>query len=235
MKDQIEVIGFDADDTLWVNEPYYRETEHLFTALMHPVAKKETVMDALNRTEVRNIPLYGYGAKGFTLSMIETALEIAGEDTKPEIVEEVLMLGKTLIDKPVVLIDGAQKVLQQLKNHYKLVLITKGNLLDQERKLRKSGLNNCFHHIEILSDKKEENYQKLFQNLEIPPEAFMMVRNSLKSDVIPALKLGSWGVYIPYHTSWIHERTDENPHQWEKFVELESLSKLAAIMEGIDF
>ena len=231
MKDQIKVIGFDADDTLWVNEPYYRETERLFTQLMHPVADEETVMNALIETEVRNIPLYGYGAKGFMLSMIETALEIAGnKDAKPDIVEGVLSLGKTLIGKPVVLIDGAQSTLQQLKDQYKLVLVTKGDLLDQERKLKKSGLNTCFHHIEILSDKKEENYQRLFQNFDVPPEAFMMVGNSLKSDVLPVLKMGAWGVYIPYHTSWIHERTDENPTKWKHFLELESLSELITLM-----
>jgi putative hydrolase of the HAD superfamily len=198
---------------------------------MHPVADEETVMNALIETEVRNIPLYGYGAKGFMLSMIETALEIAGnKDAKPDIVEGVLSLGKTLIGKPVVLIDGAQSTLQQLKDQYKLVLVTKGDLLDQERKLKKSGLNTCFHHIEILSDKKEENYQRLFQNLDVPPEAFMMVGNSLKSDVLPVLKMGAWGVYIPYHTSWIHERTDENPTKWKHFLELESLSMLAKMM-----
>lgn len=230
MKDQIKVIGFDADDTLWVNEPYYRETERKFTALMHQVADENTVMNALNSMELKNIPLYGYGAKGFTLSMIETALKIAGEDTRPEIIEGVLTLGKTLINKPVVLLDDARSALEKLKNQYKLVLVTKGDLLDQERKLGKSGLNSCFHHIEILSNKKEENYRILFQNLDVSPEEFMMVGNSLKSDVIPALKLGAWGIYIPYHTSWIHERTDEDPVKWERFVELESLSSLAALM-----
>lgn len=230
MKEQIKVIGFDADDTLWVNEPYYRETERLFAQLMSPVADEETVMRALINMEVKNIPLYGYGAKGFMLSMIETVLEIAGQDTRSEFIEGVLTLGKTLLAKPVVLLDDAQNALQQLKDQYRLVLVTKGDLLDQERKLRKSGLHKCFHHIEILSDKKEENYQKLLQNLSIEPEAFMMVGNSLKSDVIPALKLGAWGVYIPYHTSWIHEKTDEDPGKWRQFLELESLSKLADIM-----
>jgi putative hydrolase of the HAD superfamily len=230
MKDQIQVIGFDADDTLWINEPYYRETERLFARLMSPVADEETTMKALIDMEVKNIPLYGYGAKGFMLSMIETVLQIAGEDTQPEFIEGVLSLGKALLAKPVVLLDDAQKALQQLKDQYKLVLVTKGDLLDQERKLRKSGLHNCFHHIEILSDKKENNYRKLLGNLGVQPEAFMMVGNSLKSDVIPALKMGSWGVYIPYHTSWIHERTDENPGKWDQFMELESLSKLANLM-----
>ncbi len=230
MKEQIKVIGFDADDTLWVNEPYYRETERLFAELMSPVADKDSVMKALINIEVKNMPLYGYGAKAFMLSMIETALEIAGDETKPEIIKGVLSLGKALINKPIVLLDNAQNALQKLKNQYKLVLVTKGDLLDQERKLRKSGLHNCFHHIEILSEKKEGNYQNLLQNLEVTPDAFMMVGNSLKSDVIPALKIGAWGVYIPYHTSWVHERTDENPNQWEKFIEMESLSKLAAIM-----
>lgn len=231
MNDQVKVIGFDADDTLWVNEPYYRETELQFTQLMNPVADEDFVMQALINMEVKNIPLYGYGAKGFMLSMIETALQIAGKDTKPEIVEGVLSLGKTLINKPVVLLDNVRNALEKLKNQYKLVLVTKGDLLDQERKLRKSELQNCFHHIEILSDKKEKNYQTLLQNLDVSPQHFMMVGNSLKSDIIPTLKLGAWGVYIPYHTSWIHERTDENPHQWKKFVELENLSKLTDFLQ----
>lgn len=231
MKQQLKVIGFDADDTLWVNETYYRETEQDFIKLMHSFGDEKVVMDTLTATEVRNIHLYGYGVKGFMLSMMETALLVSDHKAGAEITNGILALGKELLNKPVVLLDGAQAMLKQIKGHYHVILATKGDLLDQERKLRKSGLDACFHYIEIMSDKKEENYRKLLSHLDVKPDEFMMVGNSLKSDVLPVLKLGGWGVHIPFHTTWVHEKTNEDPHQWERFLILDHLSELFTILD----
>ncbi len=231
MKQYLKVIGFDADDTLWMNETYYRETEQHFVKLLQPFEKEEEVMRVLMGKELENLSLYGYGAKGFMLSMIETVLQVSDNGVGAEVIDKIIELGKELLDKPVILLDGAREVLQQIKGRFPLILATKGDLLDQERKLRKSGLDTCFHHIEIMSDKKEENYRKLLKRLNIKSEEFMMVGNSLKSDVLPLLKLGAWGVHVPYHTTWVHEETDENPNQWERFRKLDNLTGLIKLLD----
>ena len=231
MKQYLKVIGFDADDTLWMNETYYRETEQHFVKLLQPFEKEEEVMRVLMGKELENLSLYGYGAKGFMLSMIETVLQVSDNGVGAEVIDKIIELGKELLDKPVILLDGAREVLQQIKGRFPLILATKGDLLDQERKLRKSGLDTCFHDIEIMSDKKEENYRKLLKRLNIKSEEFMMVGNSLKSDVLPLLKLGAWGVHVPYHTTWVHEETDENPNQWERLRKLDNLTGLIKLLD----
>ncbi len=228
---KIEILGFDADDTLWVNEIYYRETERELVKLLNDFADEKTVMDTLYHLEIKNLPWYGYGAKGFVLSMTETALRVSQNKIPPEIIGKILELGKTLLAKPVILLDGAREVLEHFKGHIPMILATKGDLLDQERKLRKSGLDSCFHHIEIMSDKNEENYRKLLHHLGVKPEAFLMVGNSLKSDVIPLLKLGAWGAHVPYHTTWVHEKTDEDPHRWNRFITIKKLTGLLNILD----
>jgi putative hydrolase of the HAD superfamily len=232
LKQHLKVIGFDADDTLWVNETYYRETESHFVQLMNEFGGEKEVMEVLMTTELRNLPLYGFGAKGFMLSMMETAIFVSKGKAKSDVFDGIIALGKALLNKPVILLDGAREVLQQLKSRYPMILATKGDLLDQERKLRKSGLDTCFHHIEIMSDKKEANYQKLLKHLDIKPEEFLMVGNSLKSDVLPLLKLGAWGVHVPYHTTWVHEETNEDPSHWERFRSVEKLSDLLKLLEN---
>lgn len=232
MKQHLKIIGFDADDTLWVNETYYRETESEFVKLLVNFASEKKIMDSLYAMEIRNLPLYGYGAKGFMLSMTETALEVSGNQLPSKIIGEIIDLGKALLNKPVILLDGVSEVLQQLKGRYPIILATKGDLLDQERKLRKSGLDSCFHHIEIMSDKSEKNYRKLLTRLSVKPEEFMMIGNSLKSDILPLLKLGAWGVHVPYHTTWIHEKTNEDPKQWERFLSLKKLSELPHLLNN---
>ncbi len=223
---KIKILGFDADDTLWMNETYYRETEREFVKLLAEFAPQKTVMDHLYQMEVKNLPLYGYGAKGFVLSMTETALDVSHGRVTSETIGKIIHLGKTLLNKPVVLLEGAREVLQHFKGRFPMILATKGDLLDQERKLRKSGLDTCFHHIEVMSDKKEGNYAKLLKRLGVRPEEFMMVGNSLKSDVLPLLKLGAWGVHVPYHTTWVHEETNEDPQQWKRFLSVKKLSDL---------
>ncbi len=230
MKQHITVIGFDADDTLWVNEIFYRETEKEFVKLLSDFAPEAAIMKQLYNMEVRNLPLYGYGAKGFVLSMTETALKITDNKLPASTVGKIIDLGKTLLNKPVVLLDGVSRVLRQLTKKYPLILVTKGDLLDQERKLKKSGLDNYFHHIEIMSDKNEDNYRKLLDRLAITPKEFVMAGNSLKSDILPVLKLGAWGVHVPYHTTWIHEKTEEDPKQWKRFLSVEHLQELVGLL-----
>ena len=209
MNNQISVIAFDADDTLWVNETYFRETEEKFCQLLSAYVATDEAMKVLFETEIANLSLYGYGIKGFILSMVETVLKVSNHNAKPEIIAKAIDLGKEMFDKPVELIDGVEEVLKMLYGKYRLVVATKGDLLDQERKLKKSGLSHYFHHIEIMSDKKESDYIKLIKHLDCLPEEFLMLGNSLKSDVLPVLAIGGHAVHVPFHTTWMHEHVDE--------------------------
>lgn len=204
----IKVIAFDADDTLWANETYFRETEDKFCALMEEYLPQHTVARELLQTEMQNLSLYGYGVKGFMLSMIETALRISAKTASMDVVEKTIQYGKDLLEKPIELLEGVEETLHLLKKKYRLVVATKGDLLDQERKLKKSGLEHYFHHIEIMSDKQESDYQKLIRHLDIKPGEFLMVGNSLKSDILPVLNIGGHGFHVPYHTTWAHEVVD---------------------------
>ncbi|MEM9675239.1 MAG: HAD family hydrolase [Cyclobacteriaceae bacterium] len=205
---QIKVIAFDADDTLWVNEPYFRETEDKFCDMMEDYLPYHSVARELLQTEINNLTLYGYGIKSMTLSMIEAALQMSDKTIRPEAIERIIQIGKEMLDKPIELLDGVEEVLQALQGKYRLVMATKGDLLDQERKLNKSGLAGYFHHIEIVSEKKEPNYEKLIQHLDIPPQEFLMIGNSLKSDIMPVLNLGGHAFHVPYHTTWAYEKVD---------------------------
>jgi putative hydrolase of the HAD superfamily len=225
MKNQITVIAFDADDTLWVNEPYFRETEEQFAGLLEDFMPHHSILAELYKTEIANLPLYGYGIKGFMLSMIETALRITSGKIDPIIMTRAIELGQEMLNKPVELLDGVEEVLKALHGKYRLVVATKGDLLDQQRKLTKSGLDHYFHHIEIMSDKQEKDYQKLIKHLDCKSEEFLMLGNSLKSDVLPVLNIGGHAVHIPYHTTWVHESIDhtiEHPN----FYQMESLSEV---------
>ncbi|MES2777812.1 MAG: HAD family hydrolase [Bacteroidota bacterium] len=204
----IKVIAFDADDTLWVNEPYFQETEQKFCALLEDYLPHHTVGQELFKTEMQNLALYGYGVKGFMLSMIETAIRVSDKTLDIAIIEKAINYGKELLEKPIELLEGIEQALQSLKGKYRLVVATKGDLLDQERKLKKSGLQHYFHHVEIMSDKQEADYIKLVKHLDILPEEFLMIGNSLKSDVLPVLAIGGHGIHIPYHTTWAHERVE---------------------------
>jgi len=227
LKMEIKVIGFDADDTLWVNEPYFQETEKKFCLLLSEYLKSEDITAELLKTEMQNIELYGFGAKSFMLSMIETANRISDRKVSSSIIDEIIKLGKELLDKPVELLDGVEDVLQKLYGKYKLIVATKGDLLDQERKLRKSGIAKYFHHVEIMSDKKEENYKSLLNHLEILPENFLMVGNSFKSDILPVVNLGGYGIYIPYHVTWQHEKIDETISNGnERIKQIKEISEL---------
>lgn len=224
MKD-VQVIAFDADDTLWVNEPYFREAEEKFAQLLEGYFPQHTVNRELLRIEIENLKYYGYGVKSFMLSMVETALEISEKTIGIDVIEKIIQIGKDMLDKPVELLDGVEDVLKALKGKYKLVMATKGDLLDQERKLEKSGLAEYFHHIEIVSEKKEPNYERLITHLDISAHQFLMIGNSLKSDVLPVLNVGAYGFHVPYHTTWEHEKVDVNIDH-PKFRELRNIREL---------
>ncbi|MCP4977534.1 MAG: HAD family hydrolase [Maribacter sp.] len=202
----IKVIGFDADDTLWVNETYFRETEEQFANLLEGFETKNKIDQELFKKEMDNLDLYGYGIKGFMLSMIESALELSNNEVSQATIQEILNLGKRMIAHPVELLDGVKEVLKELGDKYRLIVLTKGDLLDQERKLDRSSLSKYFHHVEVLSDKKEENYKNLLEHLEIEVDEFLMIGNSLKSDVLPIINIGAKAVHVPFHTTWQHEQ-----------------------------
>lgn len=205
---QIKVIAFDADDTLWVNETFFRKAEEEFCVLLEEYMSKEEANKLLFDIEMKNLPLYGYGIKPFTLSLIEAAILISNGNMTINLVQKLIEKGKEMLQEPIELIDGIDKTLAELSKKYRLVMATKGDLLDQERKLIKSGLEKYFHHIEIVSDKTEKQYKKLVKHLDITENEFLMVGNSLKSDVLPVLNIGAHAFHIPFHTTWVHERVN---------------------------
>ncbi len=204
----VRVIGFDADDTLWSNEPYFRDAEEKFCDLMETWLPRHSAQRELFATEIDNLKLYGYGIKAFMLSMIETALRIGGDTLPSDAVARIIEIGRSQLELPVILLEGVEETLQNLYGRYRLVVVTKGDLLDQERKLEKSGLAGYFHHIEIVSEKRASDYQKLLRHLDVNPNEFLMIGNSLKSDILPVLELGCLGVHVPFHTTWEHEQVD---------------------------
>ncbi|WP_201288790.1 HAD family hydrolase [Polaribacter septentrionalilitoris] len=205
----IKVIAFDADDTLWVNETYFREAELEFAKLLAKYETANKIDQELFQTEIKNLTHYGYGVKGFMLSMVECALELSNYQISQKTIEKILNIGKEMLEKPIELLDGVEEVLQSLQGKFKLIVATKGDLLDQERKLDKSNLSKYFHHIEVMSDKKTKDYQKLIKHLDIEPSELLMIGNSLKSDVLPLVKIGASAIHIPFHTTWIHEEVSE--------------------------
>ncbi len=229
MINQIKVIGFDADDTLWENEPYYRETEAKFCELLKDYLPKDKINQELFDTEIKNLELYGYGIKAFTLSLVETAIRISDAKVPASTIKTIIELGKEQLNKPNHLLDGVSDVLEALKGNYKLIVATKGDLLDQEKKLKKSNLLKYFHHIEIMSDKQMDNYKDLIKHLDIEPYELMMVGNSLKSDVVPILELGGFGVYIPFHVTWQHEYHDEEEIKNDRYYKINSIKELLSL------
>jgi len=203
---EFKVIAFDADDTLWVNEEYFEEAESKFCALMSDYLSKQGLSQALFTTQVNNLPLYGYGIKGYILSMIETAISVSKGTISVDYIDKITQFGKELIGKPIVLLDGIEDTLKALQGNYKLVVATKGDLKDQQRKLHNSGLGNYFHHIEVMADKEVVNYEKLIKRLEVKPNEFLMIGNSLKSDILPVLEMGGHAIHVPYHVTWEHEK-----------------------------
>ncbi|MCA0133446.1 HAD family hydrolase [Winogradskyella alexanderae] len=222
----IKVIGFDADDTLWVNETYFRQAEEQVGILLSHYETPNKIDQELFRMEIKNLPIYGYGVKGFILSMVELAIELSNGTVSNEIIGKILDIGKEMINKPIELLDGVEETLQTLSRQYRLILATKGDLLDQERKLEKSGLLDYFHHIEVLSEKQEANYSKLLKHLDISPSEFLMVGNSLKSDILPLVNIGAQAIHVPFHTTWQHEKVSKKETNGITYKTAESLTEI---------
>ncbi len=226
----IKVIGFDADDTLWVNETYFREAEIEFGNLLSEYETLNTIDQELFKKEMENLPLYGYGIKAFVLSMVESALQQSNYNVSTKTIDAILNIGKDMLNKPVELLDGVEEVLKHFSKKYRLILATKGDLLDQERKLEKSGLTKYFHHIEVLSDKKEANYSRLLNHLDIKPSEFLMIGNSLKSDVLPLINIKAHAVHVPFHTTWAHEQVTEQETNGKAYKTISSLRELIKLL-----
>lgn len=224
-----KIIAFDADDTLWHNEPYFDEAQAKFCELFADYASKQEILQLILSHQVKNLPLYGFGIKAFTLSMIDAALELTNHQISGQGTQKIIDIGRDLLQKPVELLPEVEDVLQQLKGKYKLVVATKGDLKDQHRKLHDSGIGHYFHHIEVMSDKKELDYEKMLGRLDIKPENFIMIGNSLKSDVLPVLNIGGHGYHVAYHTTWEYEKIDFEI-QHENFKSLENIIDVLAIL-----
>ena len=228
----VTTIGFDADDTLWHNESIFRLTQEQIFSMLAEHADPDTIGAKLLEAERRNLGLYGFGVKGFTLSMIETAIEVTSGRVPSSTIKEILEAGRAMLSHPVETLPGVHDTLEAVAPDHSLILITKGDLFDQERKLAQSGLGDWFDGVEIVSDKTPGVYERIFGAAEGGPEAAMMVGNSLKSDVIPAIEAGSWGVHVPHDLTWELEHADP-PEEADRFRMLERIDALPDLLKGL--
>ncbi|MCO5057891.1 MAG: HAD family hydrolase [Rhizobiaceae bacterium] len=228
----ITTIGFDADDTLWQNEQFFRMTEARFAELLADFAEADHLTERLIEAEKRNLARYGFGIKGFTLSMIETAIEVTEGRVPARVIGEILEAGREMLVHPVETLPHVTETLERLAPDYRIVLITKGDLFDQERKLAQSGLGDFFDAVEIVSDKQRETYERIFARHGDGAARAMMVGNSLRSDVVPALEAGSYGVFVPHDLTWAYERI-EPPAAAPRFREIVHLGELPGLVAQV--
>ncbi|MEQ3624656.1 MAG: HAD family hydrolase [Celeribacter sp.] len=229
---KLTTIGFDADDTLWHNERFFKLTQARFAELLADHAEAAHLDARLLAAERRNLGRYGYGIKGFVLSMIETAIEVTEEQVPAEVIRAILEAGQDMLAHPIELLPHAREAVEAVTDSHTVVLITKGDLLDQERKLAQSGLGELFDGVEIVSDKTEASYRRIFARHGDGAEHAMMIGNSMKSDVVPALDAGGWGVYVPHELGWALEHAP-HPTGHARFMELSSLSELSELVADI--
>lgn len=232
MRPALTAIGFDADDTLWQNERFFRLTEQRFADLLRDHGDPAVIGSQLLEAERRNLAIYGFGIKGFTLSMIETAIEVTAGNVPASVIQEILLAGREMLRHPVETLAGVPETLERLAGTYRLIMITKGDLFDQERKLAQSGLGDFFHAIEIVSGKQPVTYDRIFRQHGTGAAEAMMVGNSLKSDVIPALEAGAFGIFVPHDLTWALEHADE-PAGHPRFHMLATISELPALIEQL--
>ncbi len=228
----LTTIGFDADDTLWHNERFFRLTQARFHDLLADHAPVEHLEARLLAAERRNLGSYGFGVKGFTLSMIETAIEVSAGRVPAAVIGEILAAGREMLAHPIEILPHAQSTVAALAGHFRLVLVTKGDLLDQERKLAQSGLGDLFDAVEIVSDKRAATYETVFGRHGTGADEAMMVGNSLRSDVLPMLAAGGWGVHVPHALTWALEQANP-PQDHPRFAELPDLGALPALIARI--
>jgi len=221
----INTVALDADDTLWHNESIFHLTQDNYVGLLKDYGEPDHMKARLLEVEIKNLKLYGYGVKSFTLSMIETAIDLTRGAVPAKTIAEILNLGRAMLEHPVEPLPGVAETLEALKDRYRLVMVTKGDLMNQEQKLARSGLGDYFQAIEIVSEKDANTYRRIVARQGIRPEATVMIGNSMKSDVLPALEAGLWGIHIPYHITWAHEHA-EPPSDSPRFAKLETIREL---------
>ena len=229
----ITVVGLDGDDTLWHNETRFDVTQGELRDLLRRHVPDADVDAHLAETEMKNLGMYGYGVKAFTLSMIETAIEVTHGKIPATDLQVILGWGKRMLMEPTELLEGVEAALQELGKRYDLLLITKGDLFDQESKLARSGLAGLFLGVEIVSEKNVDSYRRILERRGIKPEEFLMVGNSPRSDIAPVLELGAWAVHIPYHLTWHHERVPEESLPREGWHRIDSITELSRVLEKL--
>ncbi len=229
----IDLVALDADDTLWHNEPNYTSTRERLSALIAKYGPVEGIDDRLYATERRNLQHFGYGVKGFVLSMIETSLELTGGRLDGADVREIIEWGRAMLGSPIELIEGVEDAVEALAARVPLILVTKGDLLDQEAKLARSGLGRLFQGIEVVSEKNRRAYERVMARYAVAPGRFVMVGNSLKSDILPALDAGAHAVLVPYTVEWVHERVAPEDLVEARYHQIAHLKELPAVLERL--
>lgn len=232
VRERIEIVGFDADDTLWHNERAFRLTQERFAALLAGHAEDGDLLAELDAAERRNLARYGFGVKAFVLSMIETAIDVTGDRVPASVIRQLIEAGHEMLEHPIELLPHARETVEALASDHTLVLVTKGDLLDQERKLAQSGLGELFDAVEVVSDKTADTYAAILRRLRGEARSAAMVGNSLRSDVIPMLEAGGWGIHVPHALTWGYEQA-ETPVRHPRFRRIDSLGDLAPLLEDI--
>lgn len=236
MSKAIEWVGFDGDDTLWKSEDFYRAAELEFESIVGryiDLSDARTLQHLLD-VERRNLRIFGYGAKGMTLSMIEAAIQLTDERISARDLHRVIEIGRETLQHPVELIDGIREAVASIAAEYEIVLITKGDLFHQESKIEQSGLADLFHRIEVVSEKDPPTYLRVLRQLDVAPEHFAMIGNSLRSDIAPVIGLGGWGIHMPYHLTWAHEAEHDLEEGSVRMLAVSSASELPAVMRHIE-
>lgn len=228
----ITTVAFDADDTLWENEQFYHMTQERFADLLADYTDRDHLAERLLAAERRNLGHYGFGIKGFVLSMIETAIEVTEERVPASVINALITAGQEMLAHPIHLLDGVEETVQELATDHRILLVTKGDLLDQERKLAQSGLGDLFDGVEIVSAKTTPVYAGIFARHNVDPQAAIMIGNSMKSDVIPPIEAGAWGVYVPHNLSWAIEHA-EPPVGHPRYRSLDTIAELPSLLDEI--
>jgi putative hydrolase of the HAD superfamily len=229
----LDTIAFDADDTLWHNERLYNNAQGKLAKLLARYSVNDDVNEELYSREVRNIPIYGYGIKSFALSMIELSIELTNGQIKAEDIARIIDIAKRMLTAEVDLFEYAERTVRELSHNFDLMVITKGDLLDQESKLKRSGIDKYFHYVEIVSEKSKEMYKALLEKYSIDPKGFLMVGNSLKSDILPVVQIGGHAAYVPYHLTWAHENITDQQIDTTAYHEIENLGQLPDLVERL--
>ncbi|MBY5920749.1 HAD family hydrolase [Ferrimonas balearica] len=231
MKETVKLIAFDADDTLWVNEPYYRGAEQAYVEILSRYVDHHDLAQRLYQTEIKNLNLFGYGAKGYMLSMIETALELTQYQIDGRDIDRIIQLGKEVLSYPIEILPQVRDTLENLQSRYPLMVITKGDLLDQESKVARSGLADYFGRIEVVSEKDTATYGRVFNQVGRAPGEVLMVGNSLKSDILPVLEIGGHACHVdPGYEGWVHEQVTDDSLAEHRFHSFDNISKVLTLL-----